>query len=309
MEYVKDFRWKPGLRVKDLVKAYGQTGFQSIQLYKAGEIIYKMKSEGAKIFLTFTSNLGGTSGLRGFFAQLIELGIPDVIVTTAGTIEEDIMKALGEKFMISRFEADDIELYEKGMNRVGNLIIRNDSYERLEGWMTKVLKEIYQRKKTMSGRELLYELGLHLSDKNSILYQASRKNIPIFCPALMDGAIGFHIYLLKQTHPEFHLDIIDDFRDLMFFTTQDEKKGIIALGGGVSKHFAILSTLINGGADYAVYITTSKETSGSLTGATTSEGKSWGKIKDDSDSVTVIGDATIIFPLVMTYVLEKLERR
>lgn len=309
MEYVKDFRWKPGLKVKDLVKAYGQIGFQSIQLYKAAEIIYKMKSEGAKIFLTFTSNLGGTSGLRGFFAQLIELGIPDVIVTTAGTIEEDIMKAVGEKFIISRFEADDIELYEKGMNRIGNLIIMNDSYERLEAWMTKALKEIYERKRVLSGRELLYELGLRLSDKNSILYQASRRNIPIFCPALMDGAIGFHLYLLKQTHPDFHLDIIDDFRDLMFFTTQDEKKGIIALGGGVSKHFAILSTLINGGADYAVYITTSRETSGSLTGATTNEGKSWGKIKDDSDSVTVIGDATILFPLVMSYVLEKLERK
>ncbi|HDI86710.1 MAG TPA: deoxyhypusine synthase, partial [Candidatus Korarchaeota archaeon] len=60
------------------------------------------------------------------------------------------------------------------------------------------------------------------------------------------------------------------------------------------------------GADYAVYITTSTQFSGSMSGATTSEAKSWGKIKDDSDSVTVIGDATILFPLVAAYALEVL---
>jgi deoxyhypusine synthase len=60
--------------------------------------------------------------------------------------------------------------------------------------------------------------------------------------------------------------------------------------------------------DYAVYITTANATSGSASGATTSEAKSWGKIKDDADSVTVKGDATILFPLVMFSVLDKLKK-
>mgnify|MGYP004004080291 CR=1 FL=1 len=61
-----------------------------------------MKKDNAKIFLTFTSNMV-TSGLRGFFAQIVKLGMADVIVTTVGGIEEDIMKATGEKFKIGKF--------------------------------------------------------------------------------------------------------------------------------------------------------------------------------------------------------------
>jgi deoxyhypusine synthase len=47
--------------------------------------------------------------------------------------------------------------------------------------------------------------------------------------------------------------------------------------------------MLSGGAYYAVYITTSYELSGSLSGAPTREAKSWGEIKDDSDAVTVWG--------------------
>jgi len=307
MEYVKDMTWKEGTTVSELLKSMNSVGFQSIELYKAGEIIYKMRKEKAKTYLTFTSNLG-TSGLRGFFAQLIKLGTVDVVVTTAGAIEEDIMKSIGEKFLITRFNADDIELHEKGHNRVGNLIITNDSYQRLEGFLVPLLKEIAKEKSKISVSDLLYEIGLKLNDENSFLYQASKNNVPVFCPALTDGSIGFQLYFAKQKVPEFNIDMIEDFKKIMFLTTQDDKKGVIALGGGVSKHFAILSTIINGGMDYAVYITTARATSGSMSGATTSEAKSWGKVKDDADSVTVNGDATILFPLVMFSVLDRLKK-
>ena len=80
------------------------------------------------------------------------------------------------------------------------------------------------------------------------------------------------------------------------------------MGGSISKHHAILACLLNGGIDYAVYMTTARYSSGSMSGATTNEAKSWGKIKDDSDAVTVIGDASINFPLVMISVLEELDK-
>ena len=87
----------------------------------------------------------------------------------------------------------------------------------------------------------------------------------------------------------------------------DDKKGVIALGGSISKHHAILATLLNGGAEYAVYMTTANKTSGSMSGATTQEAKSWGKVKDESDIATVIGDVSIMFPLAMISALEKLK--
>ncbi|MFA6460654.1 MAG: deoxyhypusine synthase [Candidatus Woesearchaeota archaeon] len=302
---VQDFKWKKDIKVKELLNSFHSVGYQSVELARASEVIVKMKKDSSKIFLTFTSNMV-TSGLRGFFAQLIQLHLADVIVTTVGGIEEDIMKAQGESFSIGKFNADDVELHERGVNRVGNIYINNESYMNFEDYLTPILQHLYEIKPRWAVSEMLKEIGLILKDENSILYQAAKNNVPIFCPAITDGAFGFHLYLFQQKHKDFVIDVVQDFGNILFTTSHDDKKGIIALGGSISKHHAILCTLLNGGADYAVYITTAHKTSGSMSGATTEEAKSWGKIKDDSDAVTVIGDATILFPLAMINALEKL---
>lgn len=306
MKYVDDLRWKKGLKVKDFVDSLGQVGFQSVELKRASDVIVKMKKESAKTYLTFTSNMV-TSGLRGFFAQLVELGVADVLVTTVGGLEEDIMKAHGEKFVVGRFESDDTELHEKGINRVGNLMVNNESYMRFEDLVKPMLDKLYEKKKRWPVSELLREIGLMLKDKNSILYQAAKNDVPVFCPAITDGAFGFHLYLYQQKHPDFIVDVVKDFGNILFSSSHDDKKGVIALGGSISKHHAILCTLLNGGAEYAVYMTTSHRTSGSMSGATTNEAKSWGKVRDESDIATVNGDVTIMFPLAMMRALEELK--
>jgi deoxyhypusine synthase len=305
MAHVKDILWKKGISAKELVDSFGNVGFQSVKLNNASKVIVKMKKEGATIFLTFSSNMV-TSGLRGLFAQTIKLGLTNVIVTTVGGIEEDIMKAMGEKFDIGKFSADDIELYEKGENRVGNLFIKNESYCKFEDFMQQILSKLYKKQKSWPVSDLLKEIGLTLKDENSILYQAAKNDVKIFCPAITDGSFGFHLYMFKQKNPDFIVDVVEDFKNILLSTSNDEKKGVIALGGGVSKHHALLSCLLNGGLDYAVYLTTSHQSSGSMGGATTDEAKSWGKVKDDSDASTVIGDVTITFPLVIIGAFEEL---
>jgi deoxyhypusine synthase len=307
MEFVNDFQWKKGIGVKELVDSYSSLGFQSIELARASQAIVKMKKASAKIFLTFTSNMV-TSGLRGFFAQIIKLKMADVIVTTVGSIEEDIMKAKGEKFVIGAFRSDDVELHEKGVNRVGNIMITNESYCNFEDLMLPMLSKLYEKKKRWPVSEMLHELGLMLNDESSILYQAAKNNVSIFCPAITDGAFGFHLFMFQQKHPDFIVDVIADFKNILLSSSQDDIKGLISLGGGVSKHHAIFSCLLNGGLDYAVYMTTARESSGSMSGATTNEAKSWGKIKDDSDAATVIGDVAITFPIAMIGALEELSK-
>lgn len=306
MEYIQDFKWKKGIQVKELVNSFRNLGYQSIELKKASDVIVKMKKDNAKIFLTFTSNMV-TSGLRGFFAQIIKLGMADIIVTTVGGIEEDIMKASGERFSIGRFEDDDVELHEQGINRIGNILLKNESYMHLEDLMVGILDKVYKKQKRWAVSDFLKEIGLMLNDKDSILYQAASHNVPIFCPAITDGGFGFHLYLFQQKHNDFIVDVVKDFGNILFATSYDEKKAVIALGGSISKHHAILSTLLNGGANYAVYMTTAHKTSGSMSGATTSEAKSWGKVKCESDAATVIGDVTITFPLAMISALEQLD--
>lgn len=305
MSYVKDFKWKKGIKVHEMMDAFSNVGFQSIELAKARDTIVKMKKADAKIFLTFTSNMV-TSGLRGFFAQLVKLGMADMIVTTVGGLEEDIMKSIGEKFVIGDFHSDDIALYEKGVNRVGNLFVTNESYCRFEDMIAPMLDKLYQKKARWPVSELLREIGLMLDDESSLLYQAAKKNVPIFCPAITDGSFGFHLFMFQQKHKDFVIDVVKDFENILLSTSHDDIKGLISLGGSISKHHAILASLLNGGLDYAVYMTTARSTSGSMSGATTQEAKSWGKIKDDSDAVTVIGDVSITFPLAMIGALEQL---
>ena len=173
--------------------------------------------------------------------------------------------------------------------------------------MNPFLDKLYSKERRWAVSELLREIGLVLDDENSILYQAAKNNVPIFCPAITDGAFGFHLYLFQQKHKDFIVDVVKDFGNILLSTNFDEKKAVIALGGSISKHHAILCTLLNGGAEYALYMTTAHKTSGSMSGATTSEAKSWGKVKDEGDIATVIGDVTITFPLAMIKALEQLK--
>jgi len=294
------------MTISELVDSFGNLGYQAIELNEAAKVVLKMKRNGAKIFLTFTSNMA-TSGLRGFFAQLCKMQIPNILVTTSGAIEEDLMKAVGEDFEISNFYADDIALHERGENRVGNLVIRSESYMKFEDKMKEYLSEIYQRQQRLSVSELLHEIGLKLNDENSILYQAAKNNIPIYCPGVADSSFGFQLYMFQQKHPDFMVDTLKDMERVVTDLSFDEKKGLISLGGSISKHYAIFSALLSGGFDYAVYLTTSHASSGSMSGATTQEAKSWGKLKDDAEAATVNGDVSITFPLIMCKVLDQMK--
>ncbi len=307
MKKVKDFLWTPGMTIENCVDSFGFLGFQASELHEAVNVVLKMKRDGAKIFLTFTSNMV-TSGLRGFFAQLCKLKIPNILVTTSGAIEEDLMKAMGEDFELSSFHADDVALHERGKNRVGNLVIYNESYMKFEDKMQEFLKKIYKKQKRISTSDLLKEIGLMLNDENSILFQSAKNNIPIYCPGIVDSSFGFQLFMFQQKNSDFIVDSIKDMNRVIIDLSFDEKKGLISLGGSISKHYAIFAALLSGGFDYAVYMTTSHPTSGSMSGATTQEAKSWGKIKDDGEAATVNGDVSITFPLMMSSALDKMNK-
>jgi deoxyhypusine synthase len=202
------------------------------------------------------------------------------------------------------FSMDDVALHKKGINRLGNILVPNDRYILLEKKIQPIFKKIYERKKTTSPSELVYEIGKTLDDKNSIMYWATKNNIPIFSPGITDSALGLQTYFFKQDHPDFGIDVTGDMKKLADIVLNAEKTGGIILGGGISKHHTIGVNVVREGLDYAVYITTSQPWDGSLSGARTNEAKSWGKIKEKANSVTIDGDATIIFPLIFSAVFE-----
>ena len=98
---------------------------------------------------------------------------------------------------------------------------------------------------------------------------------------------------------ELSLDFVKDLRILGEIVTATKKTGAIMLGGGLTKHFTMGSTILRGGLDLAVQITLDRPEGGSLSGAPLEEGVSWQKVQTEANFETVIGDATIIFPLLI----------
>ena len=124
-------------------------------------------------------------------------------------------------------------------------------------------------------------------------------------PRPTDGSIGYQIWQFSQDH-NFKLDILKDEKLLSDLIWNTKKSGALIVGGGISKHHTIWWNQFKGGLDYAVYVTTAAEYDGSLSGAQTREAISWGKIKEDAKNVTIEGDATIILPVIISALFERL---
>jgi deoxyhypusine synthase len=61
------------------------------------------------------------------------------------------------------------------------------------------------------------------------------------------------------------------------------------------------------GFDYAVQLTGDRPDLGGLSGATLDEARSWGKITETAQAVTVYGDATITLPVLVAAALERIQ--
>ena len=300
MRDIEDITLEKGETTKSIVKKLGTTGFQASNISAAAELIKKMKSEEATIFLTFTANMMA-SGLRGVFTQLVREGYVDAVITTGGSIDHDIIKS-HKPYKLGSFKTDDIRLHKKGVNRIGNIMVSNDRYILLEKKMKQIFKNMYKKNKTFTPTQLNDYIGSTLPE-NSFLNECHKKKIPIFCPGMIDSAIGMHLFFFRQDHKDFIMNPAEDLSKLADIVFEAKKTGAIVMGGGISKHHIIGANLLRGGLDYAVYVSTASEYDGSLSGAQPNEAKSWGKIKEKGDTVTIHADATIAAPLITAYIL------
>src|SRR3989344_6048265 len=291
---IKGFDFNKDLTVDKLIESYRTTGHQASELLRAMDIIKEMRRQKCTIFLGYTSSMV-SSGLRDIFRYLAEHKLVDVIVTTAGGIEEDIIKCIGP-FYLGEFKLSGRELRDKGINRIGSILVPNDRYCKFEDFLIPILDGF---KEPVSPSELIDKLGEKIDNKESIYYWTYKNKIPVFCPALTDGSIGDMVYSYLFKNPDFKIDIANDLKEINEIAMTSKKTGVIILGAGMIKHHIINANLMRGGCDYSVYINTAQEFDGSDAGALPEEAISWGKIKSNNNSIKVFGDATILFPLIV----------
>ncbi|MCW3985709.1 MAG: deoxyhypusine synthase [Candidatus Bathyarchaeota archaeon] len=307
MKNVTQIRLKRGITVAQLIRAMDNCGVLGAgKLGKAARLVTGMfKNPDYTVFLTLAGALV-PGGLRNIIAQLIESGHVNVIVTTGANMVHDMVEALGYRHKVGTFRAEDEQLKREDIGRIGDIYVEHRAFKDLEKWLYQLLEEIpEQRRLRISPSDLLFEIGKRVADQNSILATAARKNVPVICPGLPDSIVGFQLWIYGQDK-KLVLDPLGDVSKLVDEVYEAKKSGIIILGGGLPKHFALFANTFREGVDAAVQITMDRPEPGGLSGASLEEAISWSKVKSEENTVTVICDATIAFPLIVAAALEEL---
>jgi deoxyhypusine synthase len=306
-EPVKDYEFKETMSVDELVNQMDEAwGFTAGKLATGNKILERMvKTPGCIKFLSFTANLVAT-GTRGVFKELVKRKLVDVVITACGTLDHDVARCWRDYYKGSFF-MNDTKLHREGINRLGNVLVPNDSYGTIiEEKMQALLQDLWSEgKREVSGREFCREIGLRCCNDTSILYWAARNDIPVYVPGITDGAVGYQTWMFSQDH-DFKLNLLRDEGELSDIVFTAKKTGALIVGGGISKHHTIWWNQFKDGLDYVVYVSTADEWDGSLSGARPREAVSWGKISEKAKRIMVEGDATVILPIMTSALLSRL---
>ena len=308
-EAVEDYTFSKSMSVDELVLQMEKAwGFTAGKLAVAIKILERMnKEKGCVKFLSFTGNLVAT-GTRGALKELVKRKLVDIIVTTCGTLDHDIARCW-KNYYKGSFVMNDTRLREEGINRLGNVLVPNDSYGVIiEKKMQALLEDLWKEGiREVSSSQFCKEIGKRVCNESSILYWAAKNGIPVYVPGITDGAVGYQMWLFSQDH-DFKLNLLKDSGELNNIVFEAKKTGALLVGGGISKHHTLWWNQFRDGLDYVVYVSTADEWDGSLSGARPREAISWGKINEKARRIMVEGDASLILPIMVSALISRIEK-
>ncbi|MDR2830629.1 MAG: deoxyhypusine synthase [Methanobrevibacter sp.] len=307
---VKQINIKKNMTVKELITEFEYSGVLGAgRVGRATEILSKMISdEDTKVFLS----IGGPfvpGGLRNIITKMIKNKQIDVLITSGANITHDLLESFGGSHYRG-YGFNDDHLNHEGIGRIGDVYTKNVDFEVFERKIANIFNEIAisinYKPNIISINDLLREIGKRINDENSILKAAYENDVSIFSPGLVDSMLGLQLWMFTQDH-DLTVDAVKDMHVLSDLVFEAKCVGAVILGGGLPKHYTLASNLLKGGIDSAIQITMDRSETGSLSGAPLEEAKSWSKAKVESDLVTVIGDVTILFPLILSGAIDKMK--
>ena len=282
-------------------------GFESRNLAESLDILTTMiKDDNCQKFLSFVAAIIST-GLRGIVKDMLKNKWFNVVITTCGALDHDIARHFSN-YNEGSFTLDDVMLAKENIHRLGNVLVPMDSYGPLiEEKMQLFLEEEYNKgTREMSTEDICKMIGSHLGE-DSFLYWASKNDIKVIVPGIVDGAVGSQIWMFTQKHADFKLNITKDADTLSGIVFKAKKSGALMLGGGISKHHTLWWNQYRDGLDFAVYITTAQEFDGSSSGALVREAISWGKVTQNAKQTTIHAEITTALPFLYSALLSKLK--
>lgn len=261
-----------------LLTLYKMSRHGGRDLFDACSEFKKMKN--TKTFFGFTSELIN-DGTYGLIYELLNRKSIEVIVTNADTIIQDILF---------------------------NLINREFKSENLNDEELKVFKEFIQKieartlekgNKALLISEFVHEIGLELG-LDSLLGYAAEQGVRVYVPDFCDSLFGLHLNNLI-------IDQLGDCKKLnkeCFFV---KKTSAVVLGTSNIKHAILNSNLFKNGLNSCIMVNSCNEMDCSDSGANVDEAISWGKIQENTKSIKIHGDPSIVFPILCHFWLKEYE--
>ena len=306
--------------------------FNAATLVDAAKAYENQINNGSKMLVSLAGAMS-TAELGKIFSKVIRKDKVQIISSTGANLEEDIMNLVAHSHYkrIPNYRdltpKDEWNLLLKGLNRVTDTCIpEEEAFRRLQKHIFKIWKDCEERGERYFPHEYMYKLLLsgvleeyyEIDIKDSWMYAAAEKNLPMVVPGWEDSTMGniFASYVIKG---ELKASTVKSGIEYMTFLsewyTQNSNNGIgfFQIGGGIAGDFPIcvvpmlyqdLEKETTPFWSYFCQISDSTTSYGSYSGAVPNEKITWGKIDIDTPKFIIESDATIVAPLIFAYLLK-----
>jgi deoxyhypusine synthase len=307
--------------------------FNAATLVEASEAYIKHLSGGGKMFLTLAGAMS-TAELGVSLAEMIRQNKIHGISCTGANLEEDVFNLVAHNFYerVPHWRdltpGDEQGLLERHMNRVTDTCIpEEEAMRRIEGVILQEWTAADRKNERFFPHEFFYKIlkspqlqkSFQIDVKDSWLYAAMERNLPIFVPGWEDSTLG-NMYAghcisgdIKNVHTvrtgiEYMMSLANWYTE----TASSSSIGFFQIAGGIAGDFPIcvvpmlrqdlerVDTPLWG---YFCQISDSTTSYGSYSGAIPNEKITWEKLSIHTPKFVIESDASIVAPLVFAYVL------
>ena len=292
--------------------------------------VRKMLPRGGYVGMSLTGALTPAGLGRSCLIPLIKAGFVDWIVSTGANLYHDMHYALDMRLYRGTPFLDDVELRDKGIIRIYDVLFDYNVLLDTDAFCRKVISQPeFQR--PMGTDEFHYRLGRYVDEREralglkewSLVSAAYRHGVPIFTSSPGDSSIGMNVAAMSLRDCGLRFDVNRDVNQSAAIVYDAKSTGhtssVFILGGGSPKNFVLQTEpqiqevmgVAEKGHDYFLQFTDARPDTGGLSGATPAEAVSWGKVDPDKlpDSVVCYLDSTVALPLITAYALARAKGR
>jgi deoxyhypusine synthase len=306
--------------------------FNAAVVVDAAEAYCSHLAQGGKMLLAMAGAMS-TAELGLSLAEMIRQDKVHAICTTGANLEEDIFNLVAHNHYrrVPNYrnltDDEELALRERGLNRVTDTCIpEEEAMRRIERQVLKYWQEADHEGRRHFPYEFMYQLirncnireFYEIDPKDSWVYAACQKNLPIFTPGWEDSTLG-NIFVANVVRGDVSniqvvksgLEQMAALIDWYRLNSKDQSIGFFQIGGGIAGDFPIcVVPLIMQDLrekcrlwGYFCQISDSTTSYGSYSGAVPNEKITWGKLDRKTPRFVIESDASIVAPLVFAYVM------